>query len=66
MRQEKAAYASTEKTNAQVSLPCPEFSCQTFLHHIINFIVVDNQVSFNIHKSHCTYIITQLLNVIEC
>ena len=66
MCQEKLAYASPGQTGAQASLPHPDFSCQTCLHHIINFIVVDNQVSFNIHKSHCTYIIMQLPNVIKC
>ena len=47
--------------------PCPEFSRQTFLCHIINFIVADDQVCLNIFETYLACLLPiQSINVIEC
>lgn len=50
MRQEQSAGASADRGGVQGSNPRPPFSRQTFLHHIINFIVANDQVSLNIYN----------------
>ena len=48
--------------------PRPAFSRQAFLTHLINFIVADDQVCYDVFKAHHTdvYLVAQSINVIKC
>ena len=56
------------KEGTQDDRPRPAFSRQAFLTHLINFIVADDQVCYDIFKAHHTdvYLVAQSINVIKC
>ena len=65
MRQEQTAEVSIGQADTQGSLPRPKFSRQTFLRHIINFIIADDQVCFNIFKIYHTYLLLSQLMLLS-
>jgi len=58
--QEDAELGGSGAEGIQDNRPRPAFSRQTFLTHLINFIVADDQVCYDV------YLVVQSINVIEC
>jgi hypothetical protein len=64
---QKITEASIGSSSDPDGQPHPKFSRQTFLHHIINFIVADDQVCLNIFETYLACLLPiQSINVIEC
>ena len=65
--QQQITEASIGSSSDPDGRPRPEFSRQTFLRHIINFIVADDQVCLNIFETYLACLLPiQSINVIEC